>query len=178
MNGMSVRHFLWIATIYIFVTIVFLLLLFLFYFVWRKQTIIFTFYWTIGLSRPLTDAYNYMYNRLSLARPLLSWVYAYLEVKIRFLFKQENLTKVTKFFSKEEKLFLRTNSPLFRKSFNISLTSGVNLKIRLLNVVVRFIVFLSSANLIGRYTDISQCFRESLTPRENESRLYILHRCW
>ena len=37
---------------------------------------------------------------------------------------------------------------------------------------VRFIVFLISANLICRGTDISKCFRESLGIRDNESRLY------
>ena len=35
------------------------------------------------------------------------------------------------------------------------------------------IVFLSSANLICRSTDISKCFIESLGFRDNESRLYI-----
>ena len=42
----------------------------------------------------------------------------------------------------------------------------------LLNVVVRFNVFPSSANLICRNTDISKCFGESLGLRDNESRLY------
>ena len=40
-------------------------------------------------------------------------------------------------------------------------------------MVVRLIVFLSSANLICRSTDISKCFIESLGVRDNESRLYI-----
>ena len=53
----------------------------------------------------------------------------------------------------------------------MSLTSGVKLNIHLLNVVVRFIVFLTSATLIFRGTDISKCFRESLGIRDNESRL-------
>ena len=56
--------------------------------------------------------------------------------------------------------------------FNMSLTSGVKLLIHLLNVVVRFIVFLTSAALIFRGTDILKCFRESLGIRDNESRLY------
>ena len=38
---------------------------------------------------------------------------------------------------------------------------------------VRLIVFLSSANLICRSTDISKCFIESLGVRDNESRLYL-----
>ena len=33
-------------------------------------------------------------------------------------------------------------------------------------------IFLNSANLIFRSTDISQCFRGSLRLRDNESRLY------
>ena len=51
--------------------------------------------------------------------------------------------------------------------------SGVKLHIHLLNVVVRFIVFLTSVTLILRGTDISKCFRESLGIRDNESRLYV-----
>ena len=53
----------------------------------------------------------------------------------------------------------------------MSLTSGIKLHIHLLNVVVRLIVFLTSANLIFRGTDISKCFSESLGIRDNESRL-------
>ena len=56
----------------------------------------------------------------------------------------------------------RAISPLFYNIFNISLTSAVKLHIHLLNVVVRFIVSLTSATLICRGTDISKCFRESL----------------
>ena len=59
------------------------------------------------------------------------------------------------------------------KIFSIYLlTSGVKLHIYLLNAVVRFIVFLNSANLICRGTDISKHSRESLGLRDNESRLY------
>ena len=36
-----------------------------------------------------------------------------------------------------------------------------------------FGIFLNSANLICRSTDISKCFRGSLRLRDNESRLYI-----
>ena len=35
-------------------------------------------------------------------------------------------------------------------------------------------IFLNSANLICRRTDISKCFRGSLRLRDNESRLYVL----
>ena len=55
----------------------------------------------------------------------------------------------------------------------MSLTSGVKLHIHLLNVVVRFIVFLTSATLIFRGTDISKCFRVSFGIRDSESRLYM-----
>ena len=41
-----------------------------------------------------------------------------------------------------------------------------------LNVVVRFIVFLTPAILIFRGTDISKCFKESLGLSDIDSRLY------
>ena len=63
-------------------------------------------------------------------------------------------------------------SPLFHNIFNISLLA-IKLKILSVKVVVRLIVFLSSANLICRSTDISKCSMESLGFRDNESRLYI-----
>ena len=56
----------------------------------------------------------------------------------------------------------------------MSLTSGVKLHIHLLNVVVRFIVFLTSTTLIFRGTDILKCFKEPLGIRDNESRLYLI----
>ena len=76
--------------------------------------------------------------------------------------------QVTKYCEKEEK------TSLFHNIFSISLTSGVKLHIHLLNVVVRSIVFLTSATLIFRGTDISKCFRGSLGIRDNESRLYFI----
>ena len=63
--------------------------------------------------------------------------------------------------------------PLFHNIFNMPLTSGVKLIVHLLNVVVRFIVFLISATLIFRGTVISKCFRESLGIRDNESQQYM-----
>ena len=59
----------------------------------------------------------------------------------------------------------------------MSITSGVKLRIHLCNVVVRFIVFLTSATPIFRGTDTSKCFRESLGIRDNESRLYMNRVC-
>ena len=61
------------------------------------------------------------------------------------------------------------STSLFRNIFNISLIKESNCIFILLKVVVRLIVFLSSANLICRSTDIS----ESLGFRDNESRLYL-----
>ena len=49
------------------------------------------------------------------------------------------------------------------------LTSGFKLYIHLLNVVVRFIVFLNSTNLICRGTDISKYSRESFGLDEVDS---------
>ena len=65
-------------------------------------------------------------------------------------------------------------SPLFHIIlYSIFLTSGVQLHIHLLNMVVQFIVFPTHSTLICRGTDISKCFSESLGIRDNESRLYI-----
>ena len=80
----------------------------------------------------------------------------------------EILEQVTKYNGKEEKLL----SPLFHIILYIFITLGVKLHTRLLNVAIRFIVFLTSATLICRGTDISKCFRESLGIRDNESLLY------
>ena len=67
---------------------------------------------------------------------------------------------------------LKTFAPLFHNIFNISLNLRSQITIHLLNVVVRFIVFLNSANLICRGTDISKYSREYCGLRDNESRLY------
>ena len=90
------------------------------------------------------------------------------------LSRSENLVPVLTWKSKNSKQNIvekRRNCSLFHNIFNISLTSGVKLHIHLLNVFVRFIVFLTFATLIFRGTDISKCFRESLGIRDNESRL-------
>ena len=77
---------------------------------------------------------------------------------------------------------LRTGNKILWKRgeiaiFNMSLTSEVKLHIHLLNVVVQFIVFLTSATLIFQGMDISKCFRQSLGIRDNESRLYYFFCC-
>ena len=77
-----------------------------------------------------------MYSWLSLSRPRLSRITAYLEVKIWSLPKHENLTTCKKYCGKEEKLLLRSNFSSLPQYFqNISLTSRVQLHIYLLNVV-------------------------------------------
>ena len=56
-----------------------------------------------------------------------------------------------------------------KEQFLLFLTSGVKLHIHLLNVVVRFIVFLTLSTLICRGTDISKCFSESLGIRDTRA---------
>ena len=107
----------------------------------------------------------FKYSLLSLSRLHSPRITAYLEMKIWSLFKHETLTTGNKIFWKRDfHLF-------FLSIFNMSLTSGVKLHIHLWNVVVRFIFFLNSANLVCRDTDTSKHLRESLGLRDNESRL-------
>ena len=98
-------------------------------------------------------------------------------MKIWSLLKHENLTtheQVTKYCGKEEKLLLRSNFSSFPQNFQY-ISTGVKLHIHvhLLNVVVRFIFFLNSSNLICQGTGISKYFRESIGLRANESWLYM-----
>ena len=90
-------------------------------------------------------------------------------MKCLSLFYHRNLRRGNKILWKRGKI--APKAPLFHNIFNMSLTSGIKLHNHLLNVVVRLIVFLTSATLIFRGTDISKCFRESLGIRDNESRL-------
>ena len=109
------------------------------------------------------------YSRLSLSRTRLSRITAYLE-------GSENLVSVlTQRSTKRHQNIVekRRNSPLFHNIFNISLTWESNYILILLKSVVRLIVFLSSAKLICRSTDISKCFIEVLGFRDNESGLYF-----
>ena len=59
----------------------------------------------------------YSYSWLSLSRPRLSQITAYLEVKILSLTKHENLTTGKKYCGKEEKLLLRSNFSSFPQYF-------------------------------------------------------------
>ena len=114
-----------------------------------------------------------IYSRLSLSRPRLSRITAYLEEKLWSLFSHGNLIIGNKILRKRE-IGPKEQFLLFSTIFSLLyLTSGFKLHIHLLNVVVRFIVFLNSANLICRGTDISKYFRESLGLRNNKNRLYM-----
>ena len=86
----------------------------------------------------------------------LSRITTYLEVKIRCLLKHGNLTTGYKILWKKGAI-----SYLFHNIFNISVTLRVKFHINMINVAVRFIFPLISANLIcrGTDTDISKYFR-------------------
>ena len=71
-------------------------------------------------------------------------------------------------------MLLRSKFSPFPQYFQyLFLIKGVYLQIHLLNLVVRFNIFLNSENLLCRSTDISKGFRGSLQVRDNESRLYL-----
>ena len=103
-----------------------------------------------------------IYSRLSLSRPRLSRITAYLEVKIWSLPKHENLTTCEKYCGKEEKLLLRSNFSSFPQYFQY--ISNFKSPITYIFVKCGFAnyFFLNSANLICQSTDISKYFRESL----------------
>ena len=89
--------------------------------------------------------------------------------------RSENLVPVLTWKCKNryQNIVEKSNFSSFTTIFSTYLlSSGVKLHIHLLNVVVRFIVFLNSANLICRGSDISKYSRKSLGLRDNESRLY------
>ena len=104
-----------------------------------------------------------IYSRLSLSRPRLFRITAYLEVKIWSLFCHGNLTTGIKILWRRGEIPPQEQFLLFSTIFSTYLlTSGVKLHIHLSNVVVRFIVFLNAANLICRDTDISKYSRGPL----------------
>ena len=111
------------------------------------------------------------YSGLSLSRPRLYRITAYIEVKIWSLFHHGNLSTGNKILWKRGEI--RSNYSSFQQYFPYISNSGVKLGINLLNVVVRIIVFLNFANLICRGTNISNSLRESIGLRDNESRLYL-----
>ena len=73
---------------------------------------------------PFPCLFEIKYSRLSLSRPRLSRITAYLEVKFWSLFKHGNLRTGNKILWKRGEI-----APLFHNIFNISLSSGVKLHI-------------------------------------------------
>ena len=98
-------------------------------------------------------------------------------VKSCFLVKKKEKT-ILKSYMQKSGLCLTWKSnnraipPLFCNIFNIFLTLEVKLYIHLWNVLVQFVFFLNSTNLICQWRDISQYFRENLGFRDDESQLY------
>ena len=112
------------------------------------------------------------YSWLSLSRPRLSRITAYLEVKIWSLLKHENLITGNKILWKRGEISPKEQFLLFSTIFfNISLTSGVRLHIYLLNVVVRF-NFSSILQIWYVEVRISRSISESPLEFEITSRLY------
>ena len=111
---------------------------------------------------------KYIYSRLSLSRPRLSRITAYLEVKIWSLFKHENLTTGNKILWKRGEI-----SPRSHNIFNIYLQLQESNYVYICEMWLFDLFILNSANLLCRGTDISKYFRQSLGLRDNESRLYM-----
>ena len=116
-----------------------------------------------------------MYRSLSLSRPRLFRITAYLERKLWSLPKDEYLTTGNKILWKRGEI-----SPLFHNIFISNFKSPITYTFGKCGCLIYF--FLSSSILLYRGTDISKYFRESLGIRDNESRLYMYlylrWRCW
>ena len=110
-----------------------------------------------------------IYSWLSLSRPRLSRITAYLKVKILSLPKHENLITGNKILWKRREMNFSSFSQYFQYISNFkSPITHIFVKCgRSINF------FLKSGNLICRSTDISKYFRESLGIRDNKSRLYL-----
>ena len=106
------------------------------------------------------------YSWLSLSRLRLSRITAYFEEKIWSSFSRINLTSGNK--------IRRSKVSPFPQYFQIII---FNLRGQITYLFVKFgcsiCIFLNSANLICRNTDISKCFRGSLRLRDNEGWLYM-----
>ena len=113
------------------------------------------------------------YNRLSLSRPRLSLITAYLQVKIWSLFKHEYLTTGNKILWKREEIASKEQFRLFSTIFSVYLKLQESNYISFVKCGCSVYFFINSANLICRGTNISKYFRESLGLRDNKSRLYI-----
>ena len=133
------------------------------------------------LTQKINAAYQYIYvyiheyicSWLSLSRPRLSRITAYLEVKILSLSKHENLTTGEKYCGKEEKLLLRSNFSSFAQYFHYISNFKSPITYKFVECGFSNYFFLNSANPICRDMDILKYFRESLGIRDKESRLYI-----
>ena len=96
--------------------------------------------WKAVLNKNIMYGVVGVYSWLSLSRPRLSRITAYLEVKILSLLKHENLTTEKKNIVEKRRICsLGSISPLFHNIFYIFLISRVQLHICMLNVVVRII---------------------------------------
>ena len=107
-----------------------------------------------------TQVREQQYSWLSLSRPRLSRITAYLEVKVWSLLKNENLITSNKILWKRGEIAPKEQFLLFHNIFNICLTSRVQLHIHLLNAVVRFI-FSSSLQIWYVEVRISRSILES-----------------
>ena len=108
------------------------------------------------------------YSWLSLSRPRLSRITAYLEVIIWSLLKHETLTTGYKIVWKRGEIF--SSFPQYFQYIS-NFRSQITYTFVKCGCSIHF--FLKSANLICRCTDILKYFRESLGIRDNESRLYF-----
>ena len=111
-----------------------------------------------------------VYSRFSLSRLRLSRITAYLEEKSWSLFKHRNLTSGNKILWIRGEIAPQEQFLPFSTIFSVYI---FNLRSQITYLFVKFgcsiCIFLSSANLICRSTDISKCFRGSLRLRDNES---------
>ena len=105
------------------------------------------------------------YSQTSLSRTHLFRITAF-EVKIWSLFEHETMKTGNKIMRKRGEIALSTLFCIYISNFRSQITNS-------LSVGVQFIVLLTLSTLIGRGTDISKCFSESLGIRDKESRLYI-----
>ena len=112
------------------------------------------------------------YSQTSLSRTHLFRITAF-EVKIWSLFEHETMKTGNKIMRKRGEIAPKEQFLLFSTLFCIYISNFRSQITNSLSVGVQFIVLLTLSTLIGRGTDISKCFSESLGIRDKESRLYI-----
>ena len=119
------------------------------------------------------DEGNYKYSRLVISTSMIS--NNHISRKSGPSFNVEIYHQVIKYCDKRRNCSLGSISPLFR---NISIPTYISNFKESNYIFVKFgcaiCIFLSSANLICRSTDISKCFRGSLRLRDNGNGLYSL----